>query len=259
MTPEEYESLKQQIKEAKENNHPLFEQKIVVRKVSEESFELIDGEHKLRACRELGILEIPKELIEILEIDEKESLLKLGRMKTRGSDIDPFRQAAWIEALHNTGDTYEQIGKELGLSKSRMIHIAQRLEIPQTIRARLEGASTHLVDEISSLHKMEAFEKVTEWSLAFPRTQKELREYIHSDEIQKLDVTLDKDKREFLFRIENNTFLALKEWTKDSVLPHTVEITVQLPEHEHGISERRAMDIMVNILLKEVLKKEKYI
>jgi len=256
MKPEEKENLKQQIKEAKENNLPLFEEKIVVRKLSEESYELIDGEQRVTICKELGIDEIPDGLVIIKEnMTEREILEGILRRRTRGSDVKPFKEAECLEALYKTGLTYEQIGKRNGLSKSRIIHIVQRLEIPQTIRPKLEGAPAHLIDEIATLHKIQAFEKVTEWALASPRTREELREHINSEEIQRLDI----DKGDCIFRIEERTFQAMKEWAKDSVLPHAVEITVGMPEHETGICQRRAMDIMINILLKELLKKEKYL
>jgi hypothetical protein len=228
-------------------------------------YELIDGEHKVKACKELGYSDIPDDMIEIKNIDEKEALLKLGKMKTRGSEIEPFKEAEYIDRLHQLAMTFEDIGKKLGYSKTRVINIHRRLKIPTSIRTQIEGSpanlfSTSILDEIASLHTFKAMHTVVDWCLLQPRSKQEVREYIKSIQIQNLDI----EPANFRMRVANDVYEAMKELASKPYKSHpvTIEITPEIARRifpTHPISTRRLAEEIFDTLGREWLKKEGYL
>jgi ParB-like chromosome segregation protein Spo0J len=277
MTDEQYQALKSQIKdEYDKTGRVVFEIKVKVRTLHNGFYELIDGEHKVKACKELGISEIPNDMIEVRNCAEKEALLELGKTNTKGTEIEPFKEAEYINRLHESGMTFEEMGKTLGYSKQRVSNIHKRLRIPVSLRSKVSLA---ILEELTNLQTPKAMQEVIDWSLIEPRTREETRRYIASMIIQKLDTK----PATHAFRMEGRTIEAFQQWCKVPCESHKIEMKVTtendkfqrvqmrkegdskwtdgslIPIHEHPISIRRAMDILNNALFKEWLKAEGYL
>lgn len=185
MTTEEYEALKEQIKKDSARDGKLsFEKKIEVRPLGNNRFEVIDGHHKIKVARELDFLEIPDDQIEILDLTEAQALERLMKLKTRGSLINPIKQAEAFQKLRDYGMSEEQIGLEFGLSQSRVADIIARLKIPEQVKERIVSDVRYftpsLVDEISRFEDIDQ-KRVVDYiieqeSKGIPVTVQELRE-----------------------------------------------------------------------------------
>lgn len=91
-------------------------QPLTVRKISESEYELVAGERRLRAAKELGMSSVPCKIIEIDELKSAEISIIENLIR---EDLNIFEQAQAIEALIDTyGLTQEQIASKLSNSQS---------------------------------------------------------------------------------------------------------------------------------------------
>jgi len=130
MTQEEFESLKESIRTTK--GMYLRENPLKVRESGVPGkVEIVDGEHRWRACKELGIAKIPFEKIDIGT--EKAQKLNVIYSMNRGN-INYFKLSKLLnEYYDNHKITQEELAKEFGLGDKRRINnilkIYQRLNI----------------------------------------------------------------------------------------------------------------------------------
>lgn len=98
-------------------------QPLTVRKAGDE-YELISGERRLRAAKELGMTHVPCILTEASDQDSAEMAIIENLMR---QDLNMFEQAEAIEALLDAhGLTQEEIANKLSVSQS---YIANKLRI----------------------------------------------------------------------------------------------------------------------------------
>jgi len=123
-------------------------------------YEITDGHHKVKILKELGIKEID---IEEEQLTDFESLKMLIKRRTRGDVVNAIKQAEIIKKLNDYGMTEESIGKELGLSKSRISTIIRRLDLnedtksfaSETLCSNGEPLSQSVVDELTRFDRSE--------------------------------------------------------------------------------------------------------
>ena len=118
-------------------------QPLTVRK-NGESYELVAGERRLRAAKELGLSDVPCIIISIN--DEKSAEISIIENLLR-EDLNVFEQAEAIEALIDTyGLTQEQIAAKLSTSQS---FIANKLRL---LRLSAEERELILKNRLSERH-----------------------------------------------------------------------------------------------------------
>lgn len=109
-------------------------QPLCVRKMGE-NYELISGERRLRASRELGLNTVP---CVIMEIDEQKSAEISIIENLIREDLNIFEQAGAIEALIDTyGLTQEQIAKRLSNSQSFVANKLRLLRLSASEREKI--------------------------------------------------------------------------------------------------------------------------
>jgi len=141
MTPEEFKSLKESIKTTKGEllrNNPL---KLYHDKLNEK-YVIIDGEHRWRACKELGFKTIPAE-IEVVNLEDAKRL-NVVLSKNRGK-IDYFKLSKLLneEYFNENGKkryTQKQLAEKFGYSVARIKHI---IHIYPNLKNILESAQAH--------------------------------------------------------------------------------------------------------------------
>lgn len=106
-------------------------QPIAVRKDGEE-FELIAGERRLRACRNLGYETIPAVLVDVNE----SKLLELALVENlQREDLNPIEEShAFQIMVDRKGMTHEEIGKIIGKHRSYVSNAIRLLDLPDKIQ-----------------------------------------------------------------------------------------------------------------------------
>lgn len=109
-------------------------QPIVVRK-SEQGFELIAGERRLRAAKLAGLATVPAV---IRESDDAESLREALIENIHREDLNPIELAeAFRELLEELGLKQETLAERLGMSRSHIANTIRLLQLPPDVQSLL--------------------------------------------------------------------------------------------------------------------------
>jgi len=106
-------------------------QPITVRQI-DDGFELIAGERRLRACKELGQQSIPAY---VLSISGEVEMMELALIENlQREDLNPVEEAEAYYTLSNTFDlSHEDIATKVGKDRSTITNSLRLLNLPQEI------------------------------------------------------------------------------------------------------------------------------
>jgi ParB family transcriptional regulator, chromosome partitioning protein len=110
-------------------------QPIVVRQVSPERFELVMGERRWRACRDLGLPTVPA----IVRATEDDRLLLDALLENlHRTQLNPLEEAAaYDQLLHDFSCTHEQLADRIGRSRSQVTNTLRLLRLPPPVQRRV--------------------------------------------------------------------------------------------------------------------------
>ncbi|MPW25308.1 nucleoid occlusion protein [Alkalibaculum sp. M08DMB] len=107
-------------------------QPINVRKFSDNSYELIAGERRLRASKMAGLLEIPALINEVVEVDSAIMALIENIQRENLNYIEEAESYNQLMTLHNL--TQEQIAKKVGKNQSTVANKLRLLRLHKDVR-----------------------------------------------------------------------------------------------------------------------------
>ncbi len=110
-------------------------QPIVVRELSEGSYELIMGERRLRASKEAGLSKIPAVIRETAD----ENMLRDALLENlHRSDLNPLEEAsAYQQLLEDFGITQEELAERIGRSRPRITNTIRLLKLPAQVQRKV--------------------------------------------------------------------------------------------------------------------------
>jgi len=177
--PAQLESLKESI-----SSDGLL-QPIVVRRKGV-GYELIAGERRWRACRELGLPRIPA-MVRPAE-DQQQLILALVENLQR-SDLNPVDEARAFQQLRNDfGLTHEEVARKVGRERSTVSNALRLLELPPSAldavsRGTLTAGHARTLLPLAQSPKFDLFlQKVLEEGLSVRQTERVVRELIHGEQ-----------------------------------------------------------------------------
>jgi ParB family chromosome partitioning protein len=104
---------------------------VLVRQIGQESYELVDGEHRWLAAKRLGWKEIEAQVVNMGEEDAEVANFKLN--SGRGQ-LNPVKVAMLFDKERRRGLSQEKIGKKFNLSQQRVSQYLEILTFPEEIR-----------------------------------------------------------------------------------------------------------------------------
>lgn len=112
-------------------------QPITIRQV-DNSFELIAGERRLRACQELGKTTIPAY---IMPVADEAEMLELALIENvQREDLNPVDEAQAYQILADTfALSHEEIAKKVGKERPTITNALRLLNLPEAIQADLRA------------------------------------------------------------------------------------------------------------------------
>jgi ParB family chromosome partitioning protein len=123
--PEELSALKESLA-----THGLL-QPVVVRAAGT-GYQLIAGERRLRAAREVGWTEIPVHIVDYNDQQVFEAALVENIQR---SDLNPIEKAQGFQAyLQQFNVTHEELAKKIGLDRSTISNLLRLLELPPPVQ-----------------------------------------------------------------------------------------------------------------------------
>ena len=107
-------------------------QPILVREVSEDSYELIAGERRWRAAKRAGLHEISAV---VRTADDRTSVEQALIENLHRQDLNPLEEAgAFQQLIEDFGLTHEQVAKRIGKSRAAVTNTLRLLQLPASIQ-----------------------------------------------------------------------------------------------------------------------------
>ena len=111
-------------------------QPIIVRKSDIIGYELIAGERRLRACKRLGMTEIPAV---VKEVTDQESRKQAIIENLQRSNLNPIEAKAYRSLINELAYSHEELAKAMGKSRPYISNALRLLQLPQEIQTSIEN------------------------------------------------------------------------------------------------------------------------
>lgn len=132
VTFKEDEAFEELIKSIKEKG---IIQPIVVRKITDELYECVAGERRLRAAKKLGLKRVP---VVIKALSDEEALLISIMENLQRKDLNPMELAyAFQNLIERFNLTQEEIAERVGKDRTTVANILRLLKLPKQIQEDL--------------------------------------------------------------------------------------------------------------------------
>ena len=158
-------------------------QPITVRRGGEKGYELISGERRLRACRDIGFSEIPAYII---KVDSKEAMVALAlieniqREKLNAIEVAQAYQRLMVECNLSQEVIAERVGKD----RSTITNSIRLLKLPERIQSALAkeeisaGHARSLINLPNEKLQLDILDKIIKQGLSVRKVETLVREYI---------------------------------------------------------------------------------
>lgn len=136
-------------------------QPIVVRKSSDDKYEIIAGERRWRAAQQAGLTNVP---VLVRDVDDKTALEIAIVENVQRSDLNPLEEALGYEQLmSHYGYTQNDLGEVIGKSRSHVANSLRLLKLPDEVREMLVDGSLsagHARAIVSTSNPLELAKKI---------------------------------------------------------------------------------------------------
>lgn len=156
-------------------------QPIVVRRFGD-GYQLIAGERRLRAFKQLGKTQIPA-LVRSTERDEQLVLALIENLQR--SDLNAIEEAAaFRQLLRDFGLTHEDVARRVGKSRTAVTNTLRLLELPEDVRAEVSrgtisaGHARSLLSLLNTPQLGEALREIKDRSLSVRQTEELVRDLL---------------------------------------------------------------------------------
>lgn len=171
-------------------------QPIVVRPYSA-GYQIVAGERRWRACRMLGMSEVP---VIIKEFDDAQTAQIALIENIQREDLNPVEEAmAYKSLMDDYNMTQEELSKAVGKSRSAVANAVRLLNLPEEIveMLRKKELSTGQAKAIASAETEEDMLELAKMAAGGKMTVREIERIIakKAEENEETDVTEDKEQR----------------------------------------------------------------
>jgi len=157
-------------------------QPITVRRTADHKYQLVSGERRLKACKEIGYKEIPAYII---QVDSDELMLALALIENiQREKLNPIEiGAAYKRLMDECHLTQEQIAEKVGKDRTTIANTIRLLRLPEKVRERLVaedityGHARALINLPSEQVQVELLNKIIDKSLSVRKVEQLVRNY----------------------------------------------------------------------------------
>jgi len=202
MSKEDYVKMKLGIKKNHERGRPLWQgEQLIVCEINNSiySHRILDGIHRVKACKELGITEIPDNLILNLGKASSSEQRKVTETKNIRGRRDPIKYAFFLkDQLKLEKISQKKFAKKKNISKSRLSRILRRTQLDKDLQEKVADTqlSGHILDEILDTPK-EKWKELTLWATKKKPSVKEVRKKVRTMKKRENNKTWDTTERSY--------------------------------------------------------------
>jgi len=160
-------------------------QPITVRRTPDHKYQLVSGERRLKAFKEIGYREIPAYII---QVDSDELMLALALIENiQREKLNPIEiGAAYKRLMDECHLTQEQIAEKVGKNRTTIANTIRLLRLPEKVRERLVaddityGHARALINLPSEEVQVELLNKIIDKNLSVRNVEQLVRNYNES-------------------------------------------------------------------------------
>lgn len=168
-------------------------QPITVRRVDREKYQLISGERRLRACSEIGILEIPAYII---KAETKEAMLALSLIENiQRERLNAIEVAnAYKRLMEECSLSQEEIAIKVGKDRTTITNSIRLLKLPLKVQNCLikneisAGHARAIINLPSEISQLEILDKILKENLSVRKVEEIVRKKLESKTKTKKDI-----------------------------------------------------------------------
>lgn len=165
-------------------------QPITVRKTENGRFQLISGERRLKAFKEIGYREIPAYII---EVDSNEMMLAMALIENlQREKLNPIEEAyAYKRLMEECSLTQEMIATRVGKDRTTIANVIRLLKLPPELRDALVkdeismGHARALINLDSVSAQIQILKKIKSSNLSVRNVENLVKDYITKGSAQK--------------------------------------------------------------------------
>lgn len=173
-------------------------QPVTVRRVAHNEYELISGERRYRACKEIGFESIPAYII---KAETKEIMLALSLIENiQREKLNPIEVATAYKRLSEECNlSQEEIARKVGKDRSVIANSIRLLKLPAEIQQGLiknqitQGHARALVNLPSAKLQLAVFKKIIKDGLTVRAIEKIAQKYSTAKTIQQKNKEIEND------------------------------------------------------------------
>lgn len=151
-------------------------QPITVRRVEKNHYELISGERRLRACKDIGIKEIPAYII---NVETKEAMLALSLIENiQREKLNPIEIAnAYKRLMDECNLSQEEIAVKVGKDRTTVTNFIRLLKLPEQVQLSLikdqitTGHARALINLPNEIVQLEVLDKIIKKNLSVRKVE----------------------------------------------------------------------------------------
>jgi ParB family chromosome partitioning protein len=186
-------------------------QPITVRRIENNKYQLISGERRLKACKDIGYREIPAYII---KVETDEAMLAMALIENiQREKLNPIEVGlAYKRLIDECNLTQEQIADKVGKDRSTVANSIRLLKLPKEVQDCLikdeitSGHARALINLPSEHLQLEVLHKIISGNLSVRKVEQLVRNYLKTPETAKQKSTFspkEKSKSASLSEIED--------------------------------------------------------
>lgn len=160
-------------------------QPITVRRIHKDKYDLISGERRLRACKEIGIIEIPAYII---HVETKEMMLALSLIENiQREKLNAIEIAnAYKRLMDECNLSQEEIAEKVGKDRTTVTNTIRLLKLPNKVQQSLikneitSGHARSLINLPNEIIQLEILEKIIKNNLSVRKVEEIVRKYLNA-------------------------------------------------------------------------------
>ena len=160
-------------------------QPITVRRIENNKYQLISGERRLKACKDIGYRDIPAYII---KVETDEAMLAMALIENiQREKLNPIEVGlAYKRLLDECNLTQEQIADKVGKDRSTIANSIRLLKLPKEVQDCLvkdeitSGHARALINLPSEHLQLEVLHKIISGNLSVRKVEQLVRNYIKS-------------------------------------------------------------------------------
>ena len=191
-------------------------QPLTVREIDDDKFELISGERRLRAAKQIGLKTVP---VYVLSVDADVEMMEYALVENvQRVDLNPIEEAEGYAILSGKYNlSQEEIAKRVGKSRPTIANSLRLLKLPPKIKSSLKlgnisaGHARAVLGLRKSLQMMTLYQEIIREKLSVRQTEDLVKKYSDSSPKSMKTIKVPSSSSEIV-QIENNliTYLGTK-------------------------------------------------